>query len=338
MGAAASVSDIQAGGEGETPGEADGAADGAAGEDGCGAAFAGQAASISASASTHAASPPLDPDPAHPLRALQRATSRPQPLEPDRPPVPRSARCPGVAPALPLRCKVASRERVVKVTSERRRAPSPGARRRPSLSRARIVAAAASIVDAEGLAALSMRRLGRELGVQAMSLYGHVSGRDDLLNGVAELVLAEFEVPSVPAHDWQARLRGVIDAWKALAARHPGAFPLLYRARPITPGDLVPAEEILDALRTVGFDARAAARAYRALVAMVDGMLLRRFAPAYDSETSWRTAPEVDPARFPRLAEASPHARGLSNDAAFDAGVDLLLRGLESARPRPPAP
>src|SRR5918911_2827821 len=142
---------------------------------------------------------------------------------------------------------------------------------RTPLSRERIVEAALELVDAEGPEALTMRRLGRSLGVEAMSIYEYTSGKDELVRAVMERLLEELELPTAGHPDWKQRIRDVIDAWLRLSERHPKAFPLLYRERPFFPRDLFFPEEIYDALRQAGFDEATTVRAYGAIALFVNG-------------------------------------------------------------------
>src|SRR4051795_9894904 len=97
--------------------------------------------------------------------------------------------------------------------------------RRKPLSRERIVAAALEVVDEQGIEALSMRKLGQQLGFEAMSLYNHVANKDDLLDGMVDLVLAEMDVPQ--ADEGLAGIRkAAISAHEALR-RHPWAAGVL---------------------------------------------------------------------------------------------------------------
>src|SRR5919201_6945617 len=126
--------------------------------------------------------------------------------------------------------------------------------KRARLSKERVAAAALELVDRDGVDALTMRRLGRALGVEAMSLYEYTSGKDELVVAVMERLLEELELPAPGHPDWKERIRSVVAAWLRLAERHPKAFPLLYRERPFLPRDLFFPEEIYDALRQAGFD------------------------------------------------------------------------------------
>src|SRR5919112_3249419 len=98
--------------------------------------------------------------------------------------------------------------------------------KRQPLSRRRILEAAVRFADREGLEALSMQKLGSELGVEAMSLYNHVPNKDALLDGMVEVLLGELEVP--PEDDsWDERIREGYRSFRRLAHEHPNVFPLL---------------------------------------------------------------------------------------------------------------
>src|SRR4029078_10882773 len=93
---------------------------------------------------------------------------------------------------------------------------------RSPLNRERVLHAAVAIADRDGIAGLSMRRLGRELGVEAMSLYNHVAGKDDLERGIVEVVLAEIENPR-PGSDWKAEIRNTAVSSHDAFVPHRGA-------------------------------------------------------------------------------------------------------------------
>ena len=103
---------------------------------------------------------------------------------------------------------------------------------RPRLSRERVLEAAVSLADANGIEALSMRRLGEQLGVEAMSLYKHVANKDDLLDAMVDSVFAEIDLASGEP-DWRAAVRRRAVSVRAVLARHPWAVPLMQsRANP----------------------------------------------------------------------------------------------------------
>src|SRR5215208_3670812 len=125
------------------------------------------------------------------------------------------------------------------------------AERRP-LSRRRILEAAVRFVDREGLEALSMRKLGSELGVEAMSLYNHVPNKGALLDGMVEVLLGELEVPPED-EGWERRVREAYRAFRRLAHEHPNVCPLLITTRPDTMDRVSLVEEFLKTLRVTGF-------------------------------------------------------------------------------------
>src|SRR5262245_11518933 len=98
--------------------------------------------------------------------------------------------------------------------------------RREPLTKDRIVEAALQVMDAEGLEAVTMRRIGRELGVEAMSLYNHVEDKDDILNGVTERVMTEFDYPPFTG-DWTVDARAMAHEWRRLLNLHPSVCQLL---------------------------------------------------------------------------------------------------------------
>src|SRR5947209_12607310 len=109
--------------------------------------------------------------------------------------------------------------------------------RRVPLSRERVLDAALRLVDQSGIESLSMRKLGQALGVEAMSLYNHVANKNDLLDGIVDLVLSEFELPSAE-EDWEAAIRKcAISAHDALV-RHPWACNLIMSSPSVRPARL----------------------------------------------------------------------------------------------------
>jgi AcrR family transcriptional regulator len=159
----------------------------------------------------------------------------------------------------------------------------PQSARQP-LDRARIVGAAVSFIDEFGLPGLSMRRLGSLLGVEAMSLYRYVPGRENLLDAVVETILAEMEhddeILAAPRDGWQDFLIRLAHGVRRVALAHPKAFPLV-ASRPVEAPWLRPplrsmawVEAFLDGLIGEGFSDDAAAGAYRAFTSFLLGHLL----------------------------------------------------------------
>lgn len=175
-----------------------------------------------------------------------------------------------------------------------------------------------------------MRRLGRELGVEGMAIYGYFASKEELLGAVADQVLSELELLTRPDASWQERVRQVIESWAALRDRHPGGFHLLYAKRDWARREFAPVEEILGALRSAGLPLADTVLAYHALVWMLDGILLASsYGDAPVNEVWLRGVPLVDPDEYPRFVEAAPQAATVTARQIFEFGTDLLIRGLE---------
>jgi len=172
---------------------------------------------------------------------------------------------------------------------------------RPPLSRERIVAAAIAFVDRRGLTALTMRRLGTELGVEAMSLYRYVAGRDDLLEGMVDQMVEQLHLdPSGgrpgPGDGWQAYLQWLAHGVRSLVVEHPKVFPLIATRHPAAPWlrpplrSLEVVEEFLTTLMERGFSDERAVMAYRSFTSFLLGHLLLEA-----SVLGARTAPAEEP-------------------------------------------
>lgn len=201
--------------------------------------------------------------------------------------------------------------------------------KRQPLNRRRILEAAVRYVDREGLEALSMRKLGTELGVEAMSLYNHVTNKDALLDGMVEVVLGELAVPP-PGEDWEERVREAYRAFRRMAHEHPNIFPLLVTRPPDTMYGAWLVEEFLETLRDAGFDAETGLHAYRVISSYAAGYAMaeiRDFALQPDASSNGMDLPAEE---FPRLAELSPKLKGIDLDAEFEFGLDLILSGLKA--------
>lgn len=207
--------------------------------------------------------------------------------------------------------------------------PPPG---RPGLSRERVLRAALALVDREGLGAVSMRRVGEELGVEAMSLYNHVANKAAMLDGVFEAVLAEVD-PSAPAAcgaGWLGALRARARALRSALGAHPNALPLFANRPAVTPASLAHVEETLEALRSAGFDVDDALSALGVLVAFVVGHALSSYGPREPSEASYPAYESLPAERFARVREASRALVRHDLEAEFEFGLEALLAGLEA--------
>jgi AcrR family transcriptional regulator len=152
------------------------------------------------------------------------------------------------------------------------------------LDRQRILAAAIAFIDGEGLPGLTMRRLGRSLGVEAMSLYRYIPGREELLDGVVDTIINEMyddeEILESPQHGWQDFLQRLAHGVRRVALAHPKAFPLVASRPPEAPWLRPPlrnlrwVESFLDGLSSEGFSDDAGVAAYRAFTSFLLGHLL----------------------------------------------------------------
>ena len=194
------------------------------------------------------------------------------------------------------------------------------------LSAEGIYRAALRLVDAEGLEALTMRRLATELGVATMSLYGHVPTKDDLLLGVVNLVTREIALPDPEAPPWEA-LRSVTREFRRVALVHPNLVPLIMRQPPTGSEGLLTLEAALDAVRRAGLDLAMTARAYRLTASFAIGFVSLEcggyFKPV-DVAAGELIAP-IDVSAVPRVAEVGPYLANWDADEEFERGMDVLI-------------
>jgi AcrR family transcriptional regulator len=219
---------------------------------------------------------------------------------------------------------------------------------REPLSRERALAAAVALVDAEGLKALTMRRLAAELGVEAMSLYYHLPGKEGLLDGLAETVAGEIAVAVALAdktEDWRTSLRDRFLAARQVMLRHPWAPGLLSSRKTIPFNVYAYYDAIVATLIEGGFSHRIAHRALHAFGSLALGFAQEVFSPASAGGDTDVEAAEAD---LPAMAEALPHLTAMmaaeAHDVAdptlgwcdsqveFEFTVGLLLDGIENAR------
>src|SRR5918992_4438886 len=172
--------------------------------------------------------------------------------------------------------------------------------KRLPLSRRRVLEAAVRFADREGLEALSMRRLGAELGVEAMSLYNHVPNKNALLDGMVEVLLGELEIPPENG-GWEERTREGYRAFRRLAHEHPNVFPLLVNRPPDTMDGVWLVEESLRTLQEAGFGRETALHALRALSSYTFGYAMAEIRGfALEPDGSRLGAYRLSPEKFPR--------------------------------------
>ena len=216
--------------------------------------------------------------------------------------------------------------------------PSARGRGRGRLSRERIVAAAIDLADAEGIGAVSMRRLGQELGVDPMSLYRHVGGKDELLGAMTDAVIAQIE-PVTDAGGWQASARATMLTARATMVRHPWTAEVI-KARPEpTPAELRHLDTLLGILRDGGFGIELTHHAIHVLGSRVLGFSQDLYDDSGDTppEEAAAQARALE-ATHPRLAELAVAVThdgalgGCDDDDEFVFSLDLMLEGLDRRR------
>jgi AcrR family transcriptional regulator len=203
---------------------------------------------------------------------------------------------------------------------------------RSPLTRARIIDAALHVMDTEGLEAVSMRRVAREVGVEAMSLYNHVRDKEDLLDGMVEQIMGAFPDLDEPADgDWLAYGREIARGWRAMLKSHPGAIQLFAeRKAPLhTPDALRPTDRALGALMHIGLSERDAVQAFHAIGGYIFGYVMMETGQLFGDDMS-HELPLAVGAQLPNLALCSPFLHDCDFDEQFEFGLDLMLHGLRS--------
>jgi AcrR family transcriptional regulator len=210
-------------------------------------------------------------------------------------------------------------------------------RQRPPLSRDRVLRAAAALADRDGITALTMRRLGQELGVEAMSLYKHVAGKDEVLDGLVELVLGEYEAPAADA-GWREAMRRRAHSARAALARHPWAPVAINRSGPV-PALLREIDAAIGHLRRAGFSVELAAHALSLLDSYTYGWAVQEAnlpfgTPAELAELTGTILEGFPAEEYPHLAEMGAELMmrpGYDHGEQFGYGLELVLDGLERA-------
>lgn len=192
------------------------------------------------------------------------------------------------------------------------------------------------IVDADGLDALTMRRLGAALGVEAMSLYHHVAGKEGLLDGLVELIVLEIEVPVDEELDWREATRRVMRSYRRAALAHPHAFGLT-TTRPLnTPEALRRVDADFAILRRAGLGPAEAIAAFRLGAGYVRGFALEEVTGRALGAQPVGGRDGLDPRgpspeQFPELAELAPRLAAIDHDADFERGIETIIAGLEAS-------
>jgi AcrR family transcriptional regulator len=215
-------------------------------------------------------------------------------------------------------------------------------KQRAKLTRDRVIEAATRIMDDEGLDAVSMRRVGRELGVEAMSLYHHVRDKEDLLWGLREQVLSQFLDPGTEG-DWEARAREAARSWRQILRAHPNAIGLISAPKrfALTPTSLRPTETALRLLREVGLPEDDAVKAFCALGGFIVGFVMFEIGVTRTSDfgdqpaTPAELVASLSADEFPCFMTSLAYLMSGDIDQRFEYGLDLLIAGIRSKSAAP---
>jgi AcrR family transcriptional regulator len=228
-----------------------------------------------------------------------------------------------------------SRERVTTRTTK-------ASERRVPLSRERVLQAAIKLADQGGLDSLSMRKLGQELGVEAMALYYHFANKEEVLDGIVDLVFNEIDLPAMGGR-WKTEMRQRAISLRDALVRHRWAIGLMEARRNPGPANLRHHDAVIGNLRAAGFDMAMAAHAYSLLDSYIYGFALTKMnLPFHTSEEVAEVAQNMlEPFpldEYPNLvAFITEHAMkpGYDYGDEFEYGLDVILEGLERVRDTP---
>ena len=220
------------------------------------------------------------------------------------------------------------------MTKETRRGAGQPSSRLP-LNRDRILAAAVDIADERGVGAVTMREVASRLGVEAMSLYNHVANKDEILDGMADLVAEQFDLPE-DVDDWREAMRRRAVSAHEVFGRHAWA-PMLFDSREsLGPSRLRYFDWVLGQLTRAGFSIDDAARAFSVLDSYIYGFGIQQFNFSADSDVSTEEMAEailayIPAETYPYLHRMASHAMqvGYDAEADFDFGLEIVLDGLE---------
>ncbi|HZO67882.1 MAG TPA: TetR/AcrR family transcriptional regulator C-terminal domain-containing protein [Kribbellaceae bacterium] len=204
--------------------------------------------------------------------------------------------------------------------------------RRAPLSRERVLRTAIELADQGGLGSLTMRKLGQRLGVEAMSLYNHVANKDDILDGIVDLVVGDIDVPPAGTH-WKAAMRQrSISAHQVLLA-HPWAAMLVMSRFNIGPGMTRYLDATLGRLREGGFSIEEALDAWHTLDSHLYGFTLQELNLPFGVEETQNVSAsvlgQIPAEQYPYVFEVITRIMQTGRDEDFEFGLDLVLDGLE---------
>ena len=208
---------------------------------------------------------------------------------------------------------------------------------RVPLTKEKVLRAALTLADEAGIESMSMRKLGLALGVEAMSLYNHVANKDEILDGIVDLVVAEVEVPDT-APDWKSAVRQSAISTHEVLLRHPWACSLSVSRPRVGPAKLRYVDWLIGCLREAGFSMQVAHNAMHAIESHTHGFTLQELSFPADLE---EMGPEVAALLRQQTVAGYPHISEMVRNSTHDDQVefefvlDLILDGLERVRETP---
>jgi AcrR family transcriptional regulator len=213
-------------------------------------------------------------------------------------------------------------------------------RKHAPLSRERVLKAALELADGGGFHSLSMRKVAAKLKVEAMSLYNHVANKEDLIDGLVDIVFSEIEVPEPGSVDWRTAMRSRALSVRAALQRHRWAVGLMEGRMSPGPANIANHNAVMGCLREGGFEFRDAVHAYSVMDAYIYGFALQERGLPFDTpeETAKvmreqrQNVPSMDD--YPYLVETAAELEkaGYDYDVEFLFGLDLILDGIERFR------
>ena len=218
--------------------------------------------------------------------------------------------------------------------------------RRPRLSRERVLRGAVAVADAAGIAGLTIRSLAQELGVKPMSVYYHVANKDEILDGIVDIVFSEIELPTIGG-DWRMEMRRRAHSARAVLRHHPWAIGLLESRTAPGPATLRHHDVVLGTLLAAGFSRELTAHAYALIDSYTYGFALQEAGLPFEGPETVTEVAEPIMERF--AAGEYPHMVDMATEyyfkpgydfgAEFDFGLDMVLdalgRSISEAGDRP---
>ena len=211
---------------------------------------------------------------------------------------------------------------------------------REPVTRERAIRVAVTLADAGGLASLSMRKLAAELGIEAMSLYYHVKSKDDILDGMLDVVYSEFSTPHA-GDEWRTAMRDRAESTRSVLTQHPWAIGIKARTSP-GPATLGHLDSVIGCLRAAGFSMALTGHAMSILDSYVQGFAQQEASLPLDPSGDIGVATEGIMAQQEQMAQAFPHLAdmavslilepGYAYGHEFDFGLDLILDGIAAAQ------